>query len=514
MNKGFRFFVLLLFTGLAYYFLNPSIQWYFVLTPEQQNIISLPEEKVVELSKEQKQEFKNIKYLRQHSVKLGLDLQGGVFILMQINEDDLRKKLIEQYGDTNAVNEKWETEYKSAVKQTIDVLKSRMDQFGVSEPIIQKTYSGQISVQLPGLDNPQLIHDALSKVGKLEFHMVDEDVMKILMQSPAVQVSNGAIVSRESLPTNFFLPEDSEWYPYFENDEEGNAKLVGWFPLKKTVELDGTYIEKAMQGTEQDGSPSVNFSLTPEGGDIFYIVTSKNTNKRLAIVLDGKVKSAPYIRAVIRDSGTITSPTFKHDPNEVMFLINVLKAGALPVKLDIVQENVIGPTLGQDSINSGIQAATWGAIAVILFMIIYYRVSGFISMVGLVFNMWFLMGAMGLMGNTITLSGIAGIALTVGMAVDASVIIFERIREEMRRARSYKHALENGFEVARTTIWDSNITTLIASAALAMSDVESVKGFGLTLSFGIIANVFASLYIIRLVFDWLIDTFKLKKVSI
>ncbi|OHD54766.1 MAG: protein-export membrane protein SecD [Spirochaetes bacterium GWF1_51_8] len=514
MNKGFRFFVLLLFTGLAFYFLYPTIQWYFVLTPEQQNIIGLPEEKVADLSKEQKQQFKDVKEIRQRSIKLGLDLQGGVFILMQINEDDLRKKLLETYGDSNVVNEKWEDEYKSAVQQTLDVLKSRMDKFGVSEPVIQKTYSGQISVQLPGLDNPQLIRDALSKVGKLEFHMVDEESMGFLMKYPGIQMSNGTVVSKESIPTNFFLPPDSAWYPYFENDLEGSPRLVGWYILKTTVELDGTYVEKAMQGSDNDGNPSVNFQLSPEGGDIFYIVTSKNTNKRLAIVLDEKVKSAPYIRAVISDSGTITSESFKHNPNEVLFLINVLKAGALPVKIDIVQENVIGPTLGQDSINAGIQAAAWGALAVVIFMILYYRVSGFISMVGLVFNMWFLMGTMGLMGNTMTLSGIAGIALTVGMAVDASVIIFERIREEMRRARSFKHALENGYEMAKSTIWDSNITTLIASAALAMSDVEAVRGFGLTLSFGIIANIFASLYVMRFFFDWLLDTFKLKKLSI
>jgi protein-export membrane protein SecD len=384
-----------------------------------------------------------------------------------------------------------------------------MDQFGVSEPSIRQTFDGRISIELPGLDNPQLIRDALSKVGRLEFHLVDEDTMAKI-QNLSLPMYQGALVSRENLPADFVLPEDSEWYSYWENDEYGFPKMKGWFVLKKAVEMDGTSIDNARADMGQRGYV-VPFQLNERGTDIFSELTGANIGRRLAIVLDGKVKSAPNIQSEINGSGEITG-SFTFD--EAIFLANVLKAGSLPVKLDIAEERVIGPSLGRDSIEKGLKAFLIGTAAVVLFMLIWYKVSGFVAVIGLAFNMFFLVALLGFVNATLTLSGIAGIALTVGMAVDANVLIYERIREEMKRSRSYKHALENGYHMASKTIWDANLTTLIASLALYVYGTGSIKGFGITLTFGIISNIFAALFVTRLIFDWLLDTFKLKKISV
>lgn len=513
MKKLSRFVILLITMFVAGWFLYPSVQWYFFVPDLEKEYLKIPQDELDVQSAEIKRRVNELKKIRKRALSLGLDLQGGVNITLQVNEESLKKQLLEKYDyDQAKADEVFPEELKNSLDRALEVLKNRMDQFGVSEPTIRKTFEGRISIELPGMDNPQLIKDALSKVGRLEFRIVDEKSMKTL-QEQGVGMPRGYVLTREEVPAGFRVPEDSEWVSSWKNDEFGIPKLEGWYLLKKKVDLDGTLVKNARSDVDsRNGQPKVDFELTSEGADIFAEVTAQNVNKRLAIVLDGKIKSAPNIRGEIPGgTGEITGD-FTMD--ETVFLANVLKAGALPVKLDIVQERVIGATLGADSITETTTAALWGAIIVIAFMIVYYRFSGLVAMVGLVLNMVFVIALLAGVSATLTLSGIAGIALTVGMAVDANVIIYERIREELRRSRNFKHALENGYSHASSTIWDSNLTTLIAAFALYVFGTGTIKGFGITLAFGIIANIFAALFVTRLVFDWYFDTFHPRKVSI
>ncbi len=530
MNKLGKFIFILITVGVSIYFLMPTIQWYFFIPEKDKQILNLSQDQLDVQSSEIKKKVVELKKVRKRSLSLGLDLQGGVNITLQISESELSNQLLQKYEfDQNKVDSIFKEEYASAVDRALEVLRNRMDQFGVSEPSIRKTFDNRISVELPGLDNPQLIKEALAKVGKLEFHIVDEKTMKSLQELNVPMGSGGYVLSGSELPAGYEIPmmgtngetirakgekipDTSEWVSYWENDDFGMPKMKGWYVLEKKIELDGTMVKNGRSDSDQYGKPKIDFEMTSEGADIFAEVTAQNINKRLAIVLDNKVKSAPNIRSEI--SGGRGEITGDFSLEETVFLANVLKAGALPVKLDIVQERVIGPTLGRDSILQSSRALLYGVLAVVLFMIIYYKISGGIAIIGLGFNLLYLVALLAGVSATLTLSGIAGIALTIGMAVDANVIIYERIREEMRRSRGIKHAIHSGFEHASATIWDSNITTLIAAVALYFFGEGTIKGFGLTLTFGIIANMFSSLFISRLIFDWWMDTFNPHKISI
>jgi preprotein translocase subunit SecD len=497
---------------VAVWLLVPTIQWYGFTDPRQKELLKLSQDQLDTQPPEIKKQVVELKKIRKGALNLGLDLQGGANITLAVNEDDLRKQLLEKYDfDEAKVSNNMTAEYASSVDRALEVLKNRMDQFGVSEPTIRKTFDAKISIELPGLDNPQLVKEALSKVGKLEFHIVDEKTMEVLSASN-VNMSKGYVVSRQEVPASFEIPEDSDWYPYYENDEFGTPKLVGWYVLKKNVELDGRQVKNARSDQDQYGKPRISFELTSEGADIFGEVTAKNIKKRLAIVLDGKVKSAPVIQGEI--SGGQGEITGDFTMDETVFLANVLKAGSLPVKLDVAEEKVIGPTLGADSIKQGATAMLVGTGIVVIFMMLYYRTSGFISVIALAFNILYLLALLAGVKATLTMSGIAGIALAVGMTVDANVIIYERIREELRRSRTYKHALDNGFEGAFNTIIDSHVTTLIAGFSLYIFGAGSIKGFGITLVFGLLANLFTALFLTHLIFDWMLESWKLKHVSI
>jgi preprotein translocase subunit SecD len=513
MNKLTRFVILLITVGISIWLLTPTVQWYFFLPKQDKDLLKLTQDQLDTQSVEIRKRVIKIKNIRKGALNLGLDLQGGVSLILQINDESLTNQLLEKNDfDKAKVEADYKTEYANAAERALEVLKNRMDQFGVAEPLIRKTFEGRISIELPGLNNPQLIREALSKVGRLEFKIVDEKTIKQLQALNVPFSSKGYLISRQDVPASFQLPSESDWYSYWENDEFGIPKLKGWYVLFKKVELDGTMIKNAKADHDQYGRNLVSFELSPEGADIFGEVTAQNIQNRLAIVLDEKVKSAPTIQSEISGgSGQITGD---FTTEEAVFLANVLKAGSLPVKMDIVQERVIGSSLGDDSIKESTTAGLFGVIIVVLFMIAYYRVSGSFSIISLVFNLLYMIALLAGVRATLTLSGIAGIALTVGMAVDANVLIYERIREELRRSRNYRHALQNGFSHASATIVDSNLTTLIAGFALYVFGSGSIKGFGITLSFGIIANIFAALFITRLIFDWVLDTFKVEKISV
>jgi preprotein translocase subunit SecD len=519
MGKGIRYTILLITIGFSIWVLYPTIKWYYLIPENEKELLKLTQDELDTKSPEIKKKFMELKKTRQNAISLGLDLMGGVNLTLQVDEDDLKQKIIERYEDLGTekideakIQDELKKEYEASIDRALEVLRNRMDQFGVAEPIIRKTFEGRISIELPGLNNPQLVREALNRIGKLEFHLVDEDSMKKLSQMNIPMGRGGYIISRENIPSDFQLPEDSDWYPYYENDQYGIPKHKGWYVLKKKVELDGTMIAKARNDADQYGRPVVDFELTPEGADIFAEVTGQNVGKRLAIVLDGRVKSAPTIQSEIPAGRGQISGSFTID--ETILLANILKAGALPVKLNVVQERIIGPTLGRDSIMESSRALLIGVLLVGLFMIVYYKVSGLIAVIAVSFNIFYLLALLGMVKATLTLSGIAGIALTVGMGVDANVIIYERIKEELRASRLLKHALDNGFSHAKATIIDSNLTTIFAAVALYVFGSGTIKGFGLTLLFGIIANIFAALFITRLMFDTWIETFKPKKISI
>ncbi len=512
MGKLGKLIVLLLTVVICLWVLMPTIKWYFFIPENEKDLLKLSQDELDTKSVDIKKKVMELKKIRQNSISLGLDLQGGVNLTLQIDEEELKKQLLEKYEfDEKKLEENFQIEYQNAVDRGLEVLKNRMDQFGVAEPVIRKTFEGRISVELPGLNNPQLVRDALNRVGRLEFHIVDEKAMEEL-ERMGVEMRNGYLPSREKVPVEFKLPEDSDWYSYWENDQFGIPRLKGWYILKKKVELDGTMIKSARADADSFGRPIVNFELTPEGGDVFAEVTAENVQKRLSIVLDGRVKSAPVIQQEITGGRGQISGSFTVD--ETIFLANILKSGALPVKLQVAQERVIGPGLGKDSIIESGRAMLVGSILVLLFMLFYYKLAGFVATIALVFNLFYLLSMLAMVKATLTLSGIAGIALTVGMAVDANVIIYERIREEMRASRIFRHALDNGFTHAKSTILDANITTIIAAVALYVFGSGTIKGFGITLLFGILANIFAALFITRFLFDSWIDILKPKKVSI
>ena len=515
MNKGTRFFILLITVLVSLWFIYPTIQWYFMMPQQDRDLLKYSETQMDGLDVSNKIKYQQVKAIRKQSLKLGLDLMGGVQMIAEVNRESFSNQLLESAlltsGGTNTNKDLgFEKAYKEATENAIVILRNRMDEFGVAEPDIRITYSDRIAIELPGMNNPAQIREALSKAGKLEFHLVDEEAMKQL-QTMNVPISNG-ILADKTLPEGFELSEDSDFYPYFENDSWGIPKKKGYYILKKEIKLDGQMMKTARPGNDSIGNPIVDFELKPEGADIFSEVTEENVGTRLAIVLDGKVRTAPNISGKIPfGRGEITGRfTFE----EVALLCNVLKSGALDVGLTILEERSIGPSLGQQAITDGASAAMWGTLIVIVFMVIYYRASGMISIVALGFNILFLIGLLAMRQATLTLPGIAGVALTIGMAVDANVLIYERVREELRRSRSYKHALDNGFLHASATIWDSNLTTLMASFALSAFGTGSIQGFGLTLTFGILANIFAALFVSRLMFDWLLDTFKFKKISV
>jgi preprotein translocase subunit SecD len=296
------------------------------------------------------------------------------------------------------------------------------------------------------------------------------------------------------------IPEDDELAWSTRSEVLQGQEYWGLYLLKKRVELSGKYLVDAKPRFDQFRKPEVNFTLTKPGGRIFARVTGANIDKPLAITLDGRVESAPIIRSKIRDSGVIEmgGAASLEDATDLSI---VLRAGALPAPVKIIENRIIGPSLGQDSIRKGTTAAIIGLTLIILFMFFYYRLSGAIADVGLLFNIIFLLAAMSALRATLTLPGIAGIILTVGMSVDANVLIFERIREELRSGKTVRASIDAGYKRALLAIIDSHVTTLITAAVLFQFGTGPVKGFAVSLSLGVAINLFTAVVITRVIFD-------------
>jgi protein-export membrane protein SecD len=351
----------------------------------------------------------------------------------------------------------------SAVSQSLEIIRRRLDEFGTSEPSIQRQGSDRIIVELPGVDNPERIKALIGKTAKLDFHLLE----------------------REANP-NEPLPPGTMLLP----DQEGRMLVV-----RRRVELSGERLIDA-QGTFSEGRPVVSFRFDTAGGRRFAAVTTANVGQNLAIVLDNKVISYPTIKGPIVGGSGIIEGSFT--AQEVKDLALLLRAGALPAPLLVIEERVVGPGLGADSINAGASAAILGGVLVIIFMVLAYHSFGLFAVAGQVLHMLSLFAVLSALGGVLTLPGIAGAILSLGMAVDANVLIYERMREEMQSGRTLLNAITTGFSNAYATIVDSNLTNFIAALLLFFLGAGPVRGFAVTLSIGILTSIFSAVMITRL----------------
>ena len=383
---------------------------------------------------------------------------------------------------------------KMAVSQALETIRNRIDQFGVSEPEIMRQGEKRILIQLPGVEDTQRAKALIGKTAQLEFKLLDE---------------TGDVAAAERGQ----IPPGSELLYQVRADAATNRTVKTPYLVQKRSLLTGAYLTDArVQIDSQYNEPYVSINFDRKGGRIFERITGENVKKRLAIVLDDRVYSAPVIQE--RISGGEARITGNFTTEEARDLAIVLRAGALPAPVNILEERTVGPSLGHDSISKGLTSMAVGGLLVVLFMIVYYKVSGFIADLALALNILLIAGGLAGFGATLTLPGIAGIILTIGMAVDANVLIFERIREELHVGKTPYAAVSAGFDRATLTILDANVTTLIAALVLFQFGTGPVKGFAVTLSLGVLSSLFTALIVSRLIFDYLLVKRRVKTLSI
>jgi preprotein translocase subunit SecD len=382
----------------------------------------------------------------------------------------------------------------NAVSQGLETIRNRVDQFGVSEPTIQVQGVKRILVQLPGVKDPERAINLIGKTARLEFKLLDEE--------------NSL---QNALSGN--IPEGSEiLYQRVENKETGEVTKEPFLLKKRTVLTGETLTGAEIRFDTDFNEPYVSLNFNSVGAMIFQQVTRENIKKRLAIVLDSNVYSAPVIQDEI--PGGRAQITGQFTSAEARDLAIVLRAGALPAPVVILENRTVGPSLGKDSIEKGITSILYGGLLVVVFIAIYYKLSGIIAVTALFLNIVLLAGALAYFGAALTLPGIAGIILTVGMAIDANVLVFERIREEIRIGKTVRAAIDAGFSKAFRTIVDANITTFIAAVVLFQFGTGPIKGFAITLCIGIAASMFTAVFVSRAIFDGTMSQTKIENLSI
>ncbi len=509
------------------------------------------------------------KILPDKGITLGLDLQGGIHMVMEVDEDraveiaversvgslqdhlvdkkipvesvkrtapnqitiqfangELKaqiQKLSEDYptfyeieaaGSANSIVwELRETEVKrikdSAINQALETIRNRIDQFGVAEPLVQRQGLKQIVVQLPGVKEPKRAKDLIKETALLEFKMLDED-NQMKMDFPARIPKDKEAETLAKFESK--VPEgDQILFERVVEKDTGREFRIPYL-VKKRVMLTGDVLSDARVSIGQFNDPYVSIEFDAKGGREFERITSENVKKRMAVVLDNTIYSAPVIQE--RISGGRAQITGTFTTQEANDLAIVLRAGALPAPLKIIQDLTVGPSLGQDSIDKGVQSTLIAGALVVAFMIVYYRTSGAIADFALVLNLVCLLGALSALNATLTLPGIAGIVLTIGMGVDSNVLIFERIREELRAGKPVRLAVDGGYDKALLTIVDSHVTTLITGIALFLFGTGPIKGFAVTLCLGIAINLFTALVGTKVIFDLRNQRLKVETLSI
>src|SRR5271154_3163696 len=372
------------------------------------------------------------------------------------------------------------------LEQAIETIRPRIDSLGVSEPVIQEYNLGsnQLLVELPGVDDLARVHDIIQSTARLEIHEV---------QGGPWPDEATALQSLGTLPYDSVLLHETAGTASPNSPDEV-------YQIKKAPEVGGTDIRDAQTGRNPNtNEPQVVFYLTHAAGDHFADFTGANKGKSLAVVLDNKIREVAVIRDQIRDTGTISGGSMGEQQAKDLSML--LRTGALPASISYLQESTIGPSLGADSIRQGVMASVVGMLVVMAFMLIYYRGSGINADLALFLNLVILLGFMGYSGSTLTLPGIAGVILTIGMGVDSNVLIFERIREELRAGKSPGAAVDQGFAHAWTTIIDTHVTTIVSAAILFIFGTGPVRGFAVTLTIGLLANLFTAVFVSRVIFD-------------
>lgn len=496
------------------------------------------------------------KYLPADKIHLGLDLQGGMHLVLEVDtqkaietaleritydlketmmENKVRFRNIERKGDTIslelrdnpsrlalekilneqhpelvistsevvegidkltlAVNERRLAEMKKhAVDQSLETIRNRVDQFGISEPEIIPEGKDRIIVQLPGIKDPERAKNLIGKTALLEFKLVDDE--NSLQNALAGNIPEGSVLAQG-----------------YNMDRTTGRKTQVDYLLKEKVLLTGDALDNArMEISDRFGFPHIAIKFNAQGAKDFERITGENIKKRLAIILDGVVHSAPVVEDRISGGRAVITGAF--NDSEASDLAIILRAGSLPAPVNILEERTIGPSLGKDSIEKGIWSIILGGILVILFMLSYYKLSGLIANLALAVNVILIFGVLAAFKATLTLPGLAGIVLVIGMAVDANVLIFERIREEVRLGKTPRAAIETGYQKAFLTILDTNVTTLIAALFLFQFGTGPVKGFAVTLSVGIVASMFTAVFLTRIIYDFFVWNRQIRSLSI
>lgn len=405
----------------------------------------------------------------------------------------------------------------NAVEQSLEILRNRIDQFGVAEPVIIRQGEDEIVIQLPGVKDPKRALKLLGDTAQLEFKVVADstgmNLQQLVNEAKATkQWNDGEPMKKLNRALQSRLPDNTSLF--FEKDFDKQSKKEILLPilLENKILMTGDMIKDAQVRIGGNfNEPYVSLDMTSRGGKVFANITEKNVSRRMAIVLDEVVRSAPVIRERILGGSAQISGSFTHE--EAADLAIVLRVGALPAPVDIIQNMTVGASLGQDSINKGLSSGIFGAIMVLGFMLIYYRLCGVVANSALILNILLLFSGLAILNATLTLPGIAGIILSIGMAVDANVLIFERMREEFALGKSVRASIDGGFGKAFLTIVDSQVTTLITALALFMFGTGPIKGFAVTLSLGIIFNLFAALFFSRLMFDLFNAVSPMKKLN-
>lgn len=443
------------------------------------------------------------------SVKLGLDLSGGMNVIVHA---DLDAALASQKKDNEVADE---AQFKKdAMAQAIETLTGRIDKFGLTSPVIRQQGEDRIYIEIPGAADSESVNTIIMGKGILNFRLVDESATAAAMN---YYRQNGILFNSDGkLLEPSLIPEDCEVMGFYEKDDYGLDQLVRgseYIAVKKEIALDGKHVKSAQVSADQTtNQPEVNFVLDSEGAQIFADFTGAHVNERLAIVSDNKIKSAATIRQAINGGQVSLSGGFSVE--EAQNIQKVLQTAWLEVPLEVESQQVVGASLGEAAIKQGMNALTWGLAAVLAFMILYYMGAGFNAVVAQILNMYIMFSVLSAFNLTLTLSSIAGMILTVGMSVDANVIIFERIKEELRKGKSRAAAVAAGFDNAFWAIMDSNITTFIAAAFLSKLGTGSIQGFAVSLAIGVCSSVFTALVVSRLMFDFNTDVMNRKTMSI
>jgi preprotein translocase subunit SecD len=502
-------------------------------------------------------------WLQKYGMVLGLDLQGGVHLVYEVDGDkavditieriassitntfndkkiearaekkgpdiivspdsDIVKKTISEQFPNLTLDSKSEGRivYKldgneikrikdSSIDQALETIRNRVDAFGVAEPTIHTQSGNEIVIQLPGIKDTKRAIDLVGKTAILEFKLLDDE-------SPvAAQLPGSILPSEEAKVREQFagqIPEGDEILFGRDLNKETGVETLTVYLMKKQSLLTGEFLTEARVNIDQRyNEPYVSITFDATGANLFEQLTANNVKKRLAIILDSNVYSAPVIQEKIAGGNAQISGSF--GMQEAKDLAIVLRSGSLPAPLTMLQNVTVGPSLGRDSINAGVKAGLVAAVIVILFMLVYYKISGLIADCAMVLNILYLVGVLSAFGATLTLPGIAGIILAIGMAVDSNVLMFERMREELRLGKTPRAAIDSGYDKAFWTIFDSHVTTLIVAIVLFQFGTGPIKGFAVTLGVGVFINLFTALIGTKTIFDIISSRTEMKKLSI